>query len=248
MNLRGELVGINTAILSRTGASAGIGFAIPVSLAQPVLRSIIDNGEVRRGFLGAQVVDVTPDHVKDLDLAVSKGALIGGVLENQPAAKAGLQAGDVVTKLDGRPVLGGTQLRNYVASRPPGSNLAMEVNRSGRTMQIQVSLQERTDAVMAMFDEEGGLFGADMISVTPEAARKYGYEGLQSGLIVTGIEDGSAAAEAKLQVGDVIKSAAGVPLQSVKQLTEIFRESMKRGQPLRCVVRRGNGEFLLVIR
>ncbi len=248
VNLRGELVGINTAILSRTGASAGIGFAIPESLARPVLRSIIETGEVRRGFLGAQVVDVTPDAVRDFELAVNSGALIGTVLEDQPAADAGLKPGDVVTRLDGRPVTGGTQLRNYIASRPPGATVAMEVNRSGRSMQVRVNLRERTDAAMAMFRESGGLFGAQFVPVTPETARQYGYENLRSGLIVAEVEDGSAAAQAQLQVGDVIESASGEELTSVDQLSKAFEEAKRNRMPLRCVVRSGNRRFLLVIR
>ncbi|MGI9471858.1 MAG: Do family serine endopeptidase [Rubripirellula sp.] len=249
VNLRGELVGINTAILSRSGSSAGIGFAIPVSLARPVLQSIIETGEVHRGFLGAQVVDVTPDNTQDYDLKVKSGALVGVVLEDQPAAKAGLQPGDVVTKIDGRPCTGGTQLRNYVASRRPGTSIAMEVNRGGKLMQVTVNLQERTDEAMALFRSGGGgMFGSELIPVTPQTARQYGYEGLRSGLIVASVEDGGLAAQADLQVGDVIESAAGLRLQSVEQLAEIFGEAKRLGQPIRVIVRRGSSRMLLVIR
>lgn len=247
VNLRGELVGINTAILSRTGASAGIGFAIPESLARPVFQSILQNGEVRRGFLGASVDTVTPDSVRDYNLQVDRGAFIGKVLENQPAARAGLEPGDVVTRLDGRDVTSGTQLRNYVASRPPGTVVNMEVNRGGRTMQVKVSLQERTSEAMAMFGS-GGLFGADMVPVTPESAAKYGYQGLQHGLIVESVKDGSSAEEADLQAGDVIESAGGVPLDSVQRLAELFEAAQNQGRPLQCVVRRGRTRSLLVIR
>ncbi len=248
VNLHGELIGINTAILSQSGASAGIGFAIPVSLAQPVLRSIIETGKVRRGFLGAAVDDVTPKAVKDYDLAVSVGALIGGVLEDKPAANAGLQPGDVVTKLDSRKVISGTQLRNYIASRPPGSVVEMEVNRRGTTIKMQVSLLERSVEQMAMFNERGGLFGAKLAPATPEMARKYGYQGLRGGLIVTEIEAGSSAAEAELKVGDVIESAVGTTLKSVGQLSDIFAQRRKRGQPMRCIVRRSEERFILDIR
>lgn len=248
VNLRGELVGINTAILSRSGASAGIGFAIPVSLAKPVLQSIIETGEVHRGFLGAQVVDVTPNAVEDYKLKVNSGALIGGLLEDQPAAKAGLQPGDVVVQLDGRPCTGGTQLRNYVASRRPGEVVKMVVNRNGQVMNINVNLEERTDEAMALFNSGGGLFGAELVPVTPESAQQYGYQGLRSGLIVASVEDGSLAARAELQVGDVIESAAGIQLKSVDQLTTIFGEAKKAGQPLKLIVRRGNTRTLLVIR
>ncbi|TWU22426.1 Periplasmic pH-dependent serine endoprotease DegQ precursor [Novipirellula galeiformis] len=247
VNLQGELVGINTAILSRSGASAGIGFAIPVSLAKPVLESIIESGQVRRGFLGAQVVDVTPESVRKFNLSVNSGALIGGLLENQPAAKAGLQPGDVVTTLDGRPVRSGTQLRNYIASRPPGAAVEMGIIRNGEKSQVTVQLQERTDAAMAMFGA-GSIFGADLVPVTPETAREYGYEELRSGLIVTSVEDGSVAAQGELQVGDVIESAANIQVSSVDQLSMILAESQKQQQPLRLVVRRGNSRMLLVVR
>lgn len=246
VNLRGELIGINTAILSRSGASAGIGFAIPVALAQPVLESIIETGEVRRGFLGAQVVDVTPSAVENFDLKVDTGALIGGVLKDQPADKAGIQPGDVVTKMDGRPCTGGTQLVNYVASRRPGTSVNLEVNRAGKTLQVRVDLQERTDAAMALF-KAGDLFGAELVPVTPETAAKYGYAGLRSGLIVTEVKDGSIAAQAELQVGDVIESAAGLQLKSVDQLKEILSEGQRRRQRVRMVVRRGNTRMLLSV-
>lgn len=247
VNLRGELIGINTAILSRSGASAGIGFAIPVGLAEPVLESIIETGEVRRGFLGAQVVDVTPVAVENFDLKVRVGALIGGVLEGQPADLAGLQPGDVVTKMDGKACTGGTQLVNYVATRRPGTSVQLEINRAGQTLQVRVDLQERTDAAMALF-KAGDLFGARLVPVTPETAERYGYAGLRRGLIVTEVQDGSIAAEAELQAGDVIESAAGLQLKSVDQLKQIVSEAQRLGQPIRIVVRRGNARMLLLLR
>jgi len=247
VNLRGELVGINTAILSRSGTSAGIGFAIPVSLARPVFESIIETGQVHRGFLGAQVVDVTPETMQKFDLSVRSGALIGAVLENQPAAKAGLQPGDVVTKVDNKPIKSGTQLRNYVASRPPGSIVVMDVTRNGSSTKVNVHLQERTSAAMAMFGS-GSVLGATLVPVTPESAREYGYDQLESGLIVTEIEDGSVADRGELQVGDVIESAAGIQVSSADRLSMIVDEAVKQGQPLRLVVRRGNSRMLLVVR
>ena len=246
VNLRGELVGINTAILSRSGASAGIGFAIPVSMAKPVLKSIIETGEMQRGFLGASVVDVTPKAVSEYDLKVNRGGLIGGVLDGQPAATAGLQPGDVVVSMDGRPVIGGTQLRNYVANRPPGTTVKMEVNRGGKIRRIEVTLKERTDAAMAMFNPAMTL-GATMVPVTPKSAREYGYEGLRSGLIVTSIEDGGIADQNELQVGDVIETIAGVPLQSPEQFGAIVSQIAKAGRAVRMIVRRGNERILFTL-
>src|SRR6056297_2433801 len=156
VNLQGEVVGINTAIESRSGGSNGIGFAIPTSLARPVVESIIESGEVHRGFLGAQVSDVDPETVEEFDLQVRGGALIRMVLDGQPAAIGGMQPGDVVTAIDGRPITSSAQLRNYVASRPPGSTLQMEIQRGSQPLQLDIRLIERSAEKMAMFRGRAG--------------------------------------------------------------------------------------------
>ncbi|MEM8913232.1 MAG: Do family serine endopeptidase [Planctomycetota bacterium] len=249
VNLRGELVGINTAILSRSGASAGIGFAIPVALAKPVLEMIIETGEVRRGFLGAQVREITPEVESEFGLKTNQGAMILGVLENQPAANAGLQPGDVVMSIDGKPVISSTRMVNYIASRPPGAQIKMVVDRYGEILNLTVNLQERTDEALAMFGAGNSTeFGATLVPVTPETAREYGYDDLRGGLIVTAIEDGGVAARGEVQVGDVIESAAGQPIRSVRQLSEAFTAAKQNQVPLRVVIRRGNTRMLLVIR
>ncbi len=251
VNLHGEVIGINTAILSRSGASAGIGFAIPVGLARPVVNAIIETGSVRRGFLGAQVADITPQTREEFDLQVESGALIRGVLDGQPAAAAGLQPGDVVTQMDGRPVRSGTQLRNYIAAREPGATVNLTVTRNGQTLQMEVNLQERTDDAMAMF--EGGqngesVMGAQLEPLTPEMARELNLEGPARGLVVTRIEDDGLAARAELQVGDVIEQAGGRPVNTVNELREILAQSQREQRSLRMVIRRGNIRMLLLLR
>lgn len=248
VNLRGELIGINTAILSKSGASAGIGFAIPVSMAEPVLKSIINNGEVRRGFLGAQVVDVSPEFTEKYDLRVRGGAFVATILPGESADRAGLRVGDVVTRIDGRLCTGGTQLRNFVASRPPGSTVRMEINRNGKTVQLRVRLTERTDEAMAGFRSDRNDFGSELIPVTPDSQRRYGYRGLQGGLIVTSVDDGSLADQADLEVGDVIESVGGIRIQTVDQLGEILVEAKRGGQSIRMIVRRGRERLTLLIR
>ncbi len=251
VNLRGEVVGINTAILSRSGASAGIGFAIPVGLAKPVVDAIIETGSVRRGFLGAQVADINAETKAEFDLQIDRGALIRGVLDGQPAAAAGLQPGDVVVEMDGRPVLGGTQLRNYIASRLPGTTVNLTVQRNGQTLQMQVNLQERTDDAMAMFDGEqtgDSVMGAQLEPLTPEMARELNLEGPARGLVVTGLEDGGFAARGGLRVGDVIEQAGGQELTSVEDLRTILAQAQEEQRGLRMVIRRGNVRLLLVIR
>lgn len=251
VNLRGEVVGINTAILSRSGASAGIGFAIPVGLARPVVESIIESGSVRRGFLGAQVADINPEVKKELGLKVDVGALIRGVLDGQPAAIAGLQPGDVVTHIDGKPVSSGTQLRNFVASVKPGTTVQMTVSRDGKKLEVSVNLQERTDDALALFN--GGKGGNTEIGIqveplTEEMTRELNLPGPVSGLLVTSVEDDSLAARGGVQVGDVIESAGGQPLNSADQFNEVLAQAKQSGRGLQMVIRRGNVKLLMVIR
>lgn len=251
VNLRGEVVGINTAILSRSGGNAGIGFAIPVGLAQPVVDSIIETGTVRRGFLGAQVADITPEIKQELRLSIDSGAMIRGVLDDQPAAAAGLQPGDVVTHIDGKPISSGTQLRNLVASAKPGSAVKMTVNRDGRTLEINVNLQERTDDALALFDRGRGgntAIGIQVEPVTAQTARELGLQGPVGGLLVTAVQDDSIAAQAGFQVGDVIELVSGQPASSADDLSAAITAAQNSGHGLRLQVRRDNVRLLVVLR
>ncbi len=247
VNLRGELVGINTAIMSRSGSSAGIGFAIPVGLASPVANSIIKNGTVRRGFLGASLAPVNETTIDAFDLKVKSGVLIESVLERMPAAESGVQPGDVVVSIDGREMKTSALMRNYVASRPPGAKMLMEINRDGKRIPVRVDLKERTEEVMAQFGS-GEVMGAELVPVTPASAQKYGYTNLKAGLIVTSIRDESTAQEGGLEVGDVIESAAGRQLGSAKDLDLILQSAAQRGQTVRLGIRRGDQLMLMVVR
>ncbi|WP_413432539.1 DegQ family serine endoprotease [Crateriforma spongiae] len=246
VNLRGELVGINTAIASRSGGNNGIGFAIPVSLAKPILSSIIETGKVQRGFLGAQVGDVNSATSEEFGLKVKQGALISSVLDDQPAAQAGLQPGDVVTDIDGKTIRSGTQLRNYVASRKPGSTINMTVNRNGNEVDISVKLGELNEDAIALFSD-GGTLGVTVQPLTSETAKRYGYDADEEGLLVTGVEDGSAAAEHGIQPGDIIKKANGEDVRSDKDLEKAAAAARQSGQSLRLTVRRENSLMMIPV-
>ena len=253
VNLRGELVGINTAILSRSGGNAGIGFAIPVAMARPVFEAIIENGEVRRGFLGAAVADVNAATSEQFGLKATRGALIQSVLDGQPAAKAGLQPGDVVTKIDGQEISSGTDLVNTIASRQPGAGVSMTVDRDGETINVDVKLQERNSDVMAMFREGGstgggsGPFGLELEPITPENASKYGLDDVREGLLVTSVDGDSVAGQAGLQAGDVIEKVGGQPAGDIKSFNEAMSAAREDSKPLRLIVRRGTSSQLIVV-
>jgi len=247
VNLRGELVGINTAILSRSGASAGIGFAIPVSLAKPVLDSIIDSGSVRRGFLGAQVADLNTDIKKEFALTIDSGALIRAVVDGQPAANAGLQPGDVVTSIDGKAVSSGTQMRNIVASKVPGSTISLTVNRAGEIKQMQVKLQERTKESLAAMSGGADVMGAKLEPVDAEMARNLGIDENTGGFVITDIQDGSLAAAKGFSVGDVIEQINGRPFAKIDELKAALTDLEESGRAVRLVIRRGGSRALAVI-
>jgi serine protease Do len=244
VNLQGQLVGINTAILSRSGGNSGIGFAIPVSMALPVLQSIIETGEVHRGFLGAKVIDVEPSLVQKFGIKVNQGALIFEVLTDRPAAKAGLQTGDVVTSIAGTPCVSGSQLKTYVASRRPGESFQVGVNRGGQTFAATIQLDERTDEAMSAFGA-GQVLDANVVPVTPTTARQYGYADDQTGLIIVGVSDDSKAGQMGFQVGDVIESAAGIELEAASQFNAILEEVRASGKPCPTVVRRGRNRIMV---
>lgn len=246
VNLRGELIGINTAILSRAGGNSGIGFAIPVSMAVPVLESIIETGEVHRGFLGAKVIDITPQWIERYDLRVRKGAFIFEVLAKRPAEAAGLQPGDVVTQIENTPCVSGTQLRTFVASRRPGETFQVTVDRSGRRFTTTIKLDERTDEALSAFGA-GEILGSQVVPITPTTARQYGYSEEQTGLIVIGVDDDSVADQMGLQVGDIIESAAGIRLDAASQFNLILEELRGAGKICRTVIRRGQSRIMVAI-
>lgn len=244
VNLRGELVGINTAILSRSGGSSGIGFAIPVSMVRPVLESILETGEVQRGFLGARVVDVTKELIEQFDLDVQRGGFIDEVLRDRPAARAGLLPGDVVVKIEDRQCTSGRQLRTHVASRRPGAVINVTVRRGRENFQTQIQLDQLTDEAMSGFGA-GEVLGAKVIPMTPKTARQLGYDENQTGLLLAEVADDSLAQRYGLKVGDVLETAAELPLASAAVLNEIIQEAAARRKIVRITLRRGNRMLML---
>lgn len=247
VNLRGEVIGINTAILSRSGGYNGIGFAIPSGLAGPVMESIIESGSVRRGFLGAQLSEIPDELADELDLNARSGAYIRDVLPGQPAAKGGLQAGDIVQSINGRPIRNWSQFRNLIAAQGPGARVKMQVLRDGDMVDLEITLGERTEAALAQFaPEQPGVFlNARVQPLNAELAERMGFEGIDSGLLVTQVARGPD--RSPLQAGDVIIAAQGHPVSTVADLLEAKSEADEEQVALRLTVLRGDEQELIVI-
>lgn len=210
VNTSGELVGINTAIASPTGGSVGVGFAIPSNMARAAMQSLIKTGRVVRGFLGASTQDVTPLLGKIFRLPDVKGAIVTDLQAKGSAEKAGLKRGDVIERFDGRDVMDSGHLRNLIAAAAIGSKHRLDVVRDGKTIQVELTVQEaprdRAKKSQTSAASESGahpLSGVVFDDITPPLARQMDLPA-NSGVVVTDIEEGSAAESSGLQPGDVI--------------------------------------------
>jgi serine protease Do len=253
INTEGKLVGINTAILSRTGGYQGIGLAIPSSMAQPIMETLKQSGKVSRGFLGVGIQDVDHDLVAALKLSSQNGVLLTEVRGGGPGGKAGLQRGDVVTKVDGKLVTSTGQFRNLIASSGAKKKVTLEIVRDGKPLTIGVELGEVPDDAAApgasgsppQATSGGALDGVTLEELTPEHRRTLGLgPDVQRGVVITDLEARSAAAKAGLRPGDVVLELNRVPVDSLTKFKELY--SKASGDVLLLVHRRGQSVFLVV--
>jgi len=228
VNLRGELIGINTAILSRSGGYQGVGFAIPTDMARPIMESLLRDGEVARGWLGVMIQDVDRDLAEGLGLDSADGILISDVTPDSPAAEAGLERGDVLVSLDGQPISSTPRFRNLIAARGPGASVTLEVLRDGRSRSVQITLGSLADSVAAAGEveaAEGILYGLTVANLTPELRARHTIpRRIASGVVVTRVAPGSPAQRAGLRVGDAILEVNRQPVDSVRTFERIHRE------------------------
>ena len=209
INLEGMIVGVNTAIFTRSGGYQGIGFAVPINMARRIMNDLIDEGRVSRGWLGVGIQDVTPELAKAFRLKDNKGTLITGVMPGTPAEKAGLQKGDVVLKLNGEVVENSNALRNEIADARADATVELELVRNGAPMKMMVTLDERPKqpSRMAIPQEPPTptpQLGFSVQELTPEMAERLGYTQVQGGVVITEVEPNSSASEAGLRAGMLV--------------------------------------------
>ncbi len=244
LNIRGEVIGINTAIESPTGSFAGIGFAVPINTARYVMEQLIARGKVVRGFFGVVPADVTPEDAQRLK--VRQGALITSVTEGSPAAQAGMQVEDVVVEYNGKPVRGEVDFRDMVARTEPGTVVPVKVVRNGREITLRVKVAEAPDPEEQMRqrqqgEQSGRKLGISIEQVTPELAERLRLPRNTRGVVITEVVPGSAADDAGLSVGDIIVQVDG---QRVTDVDEVHRlvEQHKSGDTVVFIVRRNTPE------
>jgi serine protease Do len=247
----GRLIGINTAILSRSGGNQGIGFAIPVNLAHDIMESLVKDGKVTRGYLGAIIQDITPSLAKEFNLKDTKGALIGDVVPKGPGDKAGLKSGDVVTEFNGKPVTSSRQLRLTVARSKPDKSVPVKILRDGTTKTLTVTLKELPgqDAIAKASDkartDEGTLNGVTVADLDARARRQFNVPADIQGALVTDVEEDSAAAEAGVKPGDVILEINRTRVRNSEEAVKLTENPKDKTSLLR-IWSQGGTHYLVV--
>jgi serine protease Do len=247
VNDRGELIGINTAIISHgSGGSQGIGFAVPANLARQVMDQILKNGKVVRAYLGILPQDVTPGMAKAFGEKEARGIVVGDVTPNSPARHSGIERGDILLELNGKPVTDSNSLRMTISMMPPGTSIKLKVMRNGSEHEMTVKLAEMPieTAKVNSQDENGNkaLDGVEVSSLNPQIAEQLNLPPSTTGVVVSGVDPSSKMADSGLQEGDVIQE---VNHQPVKNLSDFQSAVRKAGDsPLLLVNRGGRTLFI----
>jgi serine protease Do len=243
----GELIGINSQILSPSGGNIGIGFAIPSNMAKAVMEQLMKTGKVRRGMLGVTIQSMDADLASSLNLSAARGAIVTSVQTGGPAERAGLKRGDVITAVNGQTIADTNVLRNLIASMAPGTNITLTTLRDGHDQNFQLALallpeRQRTDSEDT--DSGGGTsgterFGLNLQPLTAEMAPRFGLDATDQGLLVTKVDPVSNAANAGIRQGDLIQEVNRQPVRTFADFTSAIQQSGPR-PALVLIKRRSN--------
>ncbi len=245
INIRGDVVGINTAIISgNTGGNVGIGFALPINLARNILNDLKENGSVTRGWLGVMIQKITPELASSFGLEQSEGALVGDVIPNSPAAKGGIERGDVIVKFNNKKIVKMETLPKVVAGTSPGITVPVEVVREGvrKIIDVTIDVLKDSEEVVASLGDPLGLQVQD---ISPELAKSLDLEN-SDGVLVADVQAGDPAGEAGVQRGDVISEVNRKPIKSMADYKMATSKVKKEGTVLLLVKRSGSTIYIAV--
>jgi len=237
LNIHGEVIGMNTAIFSRSGGYMGIGFAIPINMAKSIEKQLKKQGKVTRGWLGVRIQDIDKELAQSFNLENTTGVLISDVQKESPAEAAGLKQGDVIINLDGKGVADVPDLRNRIAMIPPGTKVGVQVIRDGKKMEFTVNIGEQPNNVaetgVTKQGEDNSLdaLGLSLQDLDAKLAEQLGYEEGQ-GVLIAGVETDSPAAEAGLQAGNLIEEVDKVRVHSLKEFKKVLENAQNQNQVL----------------
>jgi len=247
VNIDGEVVGMNTAIFSRSGGYMGIGFAIPINMAQNIHQQLVKHGGVTRGRLGVLIQDLTKDLAESFDIDQRNGILVAQVVEDSPAEKAGLKQGDVILQLNGNKVDKVAKFRNQIAMTRPGTEVDFLVLRDGKKKNIKAAIGKmESDAEgRPVSSDELPELGMKLQKMTNDLAEQFGYKGV-NGVLVVEVEAGSIAAQAGIQRGSLIEEVNREEVQTPDQVKKLIKESKKKSVLL--LVRQGDASRYLALK
>jgi serine protease Do len=249
VDLHGKVIGINTAIASENGGNMGVGFAIPSNMARTVMESIIKEGRVERGWLGAGIQDLSEELAQSFGFEGKEGVLIGEVLPDTPAEQSGLRAGDIVVKYNGKAVSTASEFRNKVAATPANTEVELLVFRDGKTETLKATIGRLEGQVAALRNTRPSAapgLGLTVKTLTPEIAEELGLDRRQTGAVVTDVASGSLADKAGIRVEDVITSVAGAAINTDADFRDaVKKQDLKRG--FRVQLRRNGRQIFIFI-
>ncbi|MFO7578062.1 MAG: DegQ family serine endoprotease [Pelovirga sp.] len=246
VNLDGEVVGMNTAIFSRSGGYMGIGFAIPINMASNIYLQLAEHGTVTRGRIGVYIQDLTRELAESFDIDQRQGILISQVMEDSAADKGGLQQGDVILKLNGDSVTNVASFRNQIALTRPGTTVELEILRKGKIRQHKIVVDTlEAEVVEATSPGEVPLLGLRLQKLTAELAEQFGYQAGR-GVLVAAVEPGSIAALAGIQRGALIEEVNRVEVSEPEEVASLIAESQR--DTVLLLVRQGNASRYLALR
>jgi serine protease Do len=249
VDARGELIGINTFLISNSGSFSGMGFAIPTQIVQPTVETLIRDGKVTHAFIGIQIADVTPDNAKFFDIKKAEGALISQVEPDTPGAKAGLRTGDVITELDGKPVTDAGELQMVVGQKRPGDTVHLQVIRDSKPTTIAVTLEALggdKNTELAGNEHGKGRWGLSVADLTPDLRKEVQAQPSVHGALVEDVKPGSPADNAGLQRGDVIMEVNRHAVKSASDAAQAL-SSVPNGQDVLVLVWSNGGSTFRVL-
>ena len=235
VNMSGELIGINSVIISRSGGNVGIGFAVPTEIARSIMGQILDCGEIRRGLLGVNIQTIDPEAAETLGADIDGGAIVTRVFPNSAAEKAGLQVGDIIVGVNDKNIESGTELRNTIGLLRSGDTVGIRYLRDNKSFSTSAELGRAEDQLLSGADIHSGLTGASFAPASTSS---------DSGVEVTSVEEGSPAAQRGLRAGDVITAVNRVLVRNLRDLEAVAGNS----RILFLLVQRGDRSLMLQIR
>lgn len=254
VNIRGELIGINTAIFSRTGGYQGIGFAVPSNMVRLVMDQLLQNGKVTRGWIGVTIQELTPELAQEFGLKRTGGALISDVAKDSPAARAGVMRGDIVIEFNGKEVKDVSSLRNMVAQSKTGTQITMKILRGGREFLVKIGILELPREVAEAVPERSSddpeakvLTGLSVMDLSKEIVKQLGFSKDEKGVVVVKVEPGSSADEAEIKKGDIIKEMNKKEITGLEDFNRTAAK-IKKNESVLLFVNRSGKRFYAILK